>query len=211
VGHIAALLSKLEDPFELFPIQAVTSDLSRAVDESEGFLIDSGGPWGVSAKFRTVEDEHHIDKIALLIGSAFVVGQVAITQSVAISRRIRELADQPSWLPSNRTEIMGLEAPIHLATGLAEVVLVDAVANYFKHHYEWPPDWITTNRHQRQTIEVVRRLGLSPGAGENLYTAVRSLGFTTSELHRLGENLQVWRERLAAFLRRETASHGLVG
>ena len=136
---------------------------------------------------------------------------MAITQSVAISRRIREIADHPSWLPSGRIEIMELEAPIHIATGLSEVVLVDAVANYFKHHYEWPPDWSATDRHQRQTIEVVRRLGLSPGASENLYTAVRGLGFTTSELHRLGENLHVWRERLAAFMRREITSHGRAG
>jgi hypothetical protein len=36
-------------------------------------------------KIPTVEDEHDIEVVELLIGSAFVLGQTAITQAVSIS------------------------------------------------------------------------------------------------------------------------------
>lgn len=163
-----------------------------------------------SQKYRTVEEEHQIEVTSLLIGSAFVLGQTALTRAVAIARKLRYLAGQPSWLPSRKVDILCIEASIHGDTGLSEMVLFDAVANYFKHHHEWPSGWSqqTQGPHSR-TIEVVCRLGLSPEAYDNLGVAAHSFGFGAAGVGSLGARIQAWRERLAENLRRSLNDHDL--
>ena len=158
-----------------------------------------------SPKYRSVADEHNIEVIALLIGAVFVLGQAALTQSVAIVRKIRNLVAEPSRIPKSKADILAVEATIHPKTGLSEMVLVDAVANYFKHYREWPEDWNSPqiSGPQQQTIELVRRLGLSPGnLHDNLFTAVQRLGLRRAGVDSLAARIQAWRERLAESLRR---------
>ena len=83
------LLSVLEDPFEIFPLQSIGDELARSVAVSKEALYSKMGPWGVSRKYWTVEEEHCQAEISLLVGASFVLGQLALTQSVAIIQRIR--------------------------------------------------------------------------------------------------------------------------
>jgi hypothetical protein len=198
-----SLLSELEDPFQMFPLMELAGKFTQATADYEQLQGMKAGPYGVSAKFKTVEDEHLEAVISLLIGSVFVLAQTAITQSVSIVIAIRRAAGNPSWLPAKRIEIMKLEAPIHKHTGLSELILFDSIANYFKHHHEWPDDWSSSGSGtQAKTIETVATLGLSAGNSGNLECALRELGYETRELDRIGENIQAWRERLAANLRK---------
>src|SRR6476646_7492418 len=89
--HMRFLLDRLEDPFEMFPMQSLSRDLARLVDDAEKSRFDRAGPWGVSPKYHTVEDEHDIEVVQLLIGSGFVLGQAAITQTVSIVKKMHEL------------------------------------------------------------------------------------------------------------------------
>lgn len=207
--QIAALLSELEDPFQMFPLEQVARTLAESVADSEEYLVHRAG-WLASPKYRTVEEEHQIEVTSLLIGSAFVLGQTSITQAVAIARKLRDLAGKPSWVPNSKVDILRFEASIHGDTGESEMVLIDAVANYFKHHHEWPSDWShqTQGPHSR-TIKVVCRLGLSPEAYDNLGAAVHSLGFGAAGVGSLGGRIQAWRERLAENLRRSLYDHDL--
>jgi len=194
VTRIGALLSTLDDPFEMFPLDSVARGLADLVSASDETISDHSGWWGVSRKYYSVEQEHHVEVIALLIGSTFVLGQTAITQTVAISKKLHSLAGEPNWFPSDRRTILRTEAAVHVETSLSELILFDAVANYFKHHYEWPDDWNPqrAEKPQRRTIEIVRRLGLSPESREdNLRIAVQNLGLTTSDMV-LGARIQAW-------------------
>ncbi len=92
---------------------------------------------------------------------------------------------------------MSTKAQVHDGTGLTTIVLIDAVANYFKHHYEWPDEWTGSSR-AHATIDIVRKLGFEPNHEGNLSHAVRELGMTESDLSPMSTMIQEWRERLAA-------------
>lgn len=202
------LLDALEDPFEVFPMQSVASELAAVITRSDERRLERNGWFGVADKYRSVEDDHDAALVHLLLGSSFVLGQAAITQATSIAKRVRELAEIPESIPQGRLALMTTEAPIHEATGLSQIVLIDAVANYFKHHYEWPDDWRGSHRAQA-TIDVVRKLGLEPNDEYNLPRAVRALGMTETNLRPMSIAIQEWRERLAAHLRSQLTSNGL--
>jgi hypothetical protein len=207
---IGSRLATLEDPFNVFPLESVSRQLTALIDESDERIAGRAGWWGVSPKYRSVEDEHDLEVVRLLVGSAFVLGQSVITQTVSIVTGLRSLVGDPSWLPLGRTSIMSTEAAIHAATGLSEIVLVDAVANYFKHHYEWPSNWVGASEAQRRTIDTVLKLGLVPAREDNLGVALQNLGMRADNMTRMGTAIQEWRERLAESLRRQLDNHGFV-
>jgi hypothetical protein len=64
-------LGRLEDPFEMSPMQSVGRALAESAKEREQGRFDRAPPWGVSSAYYTVEDEHDIEVVELLIGSAF--------------------------------------------------------------------------------------------------------------------------------------------
>jgi hypothetical protein len=208
MSNIRSLLDHLEDPFEMFPMQSVVRSLADVIHAAEKSRFERDDRWKSAApKYYTVEDEHDISVVGLLIGSAFVLGQAAITQAVSIVTKIYDLAAKPACLPHGKTALMSAEAAKHNKTGLSEIVLIDAVANYFKHHYEWPDDWIGASPKQQPTIDLVLRLGLSPDGNHNLDTAVRELGMSTRDMTPLPVLVQEWRERLAAYCRDQINKH----
>jgi hypothetical protein len=195
----------------MFPVEAVSSHLAQLVSDSYDRITEQSGWWGVSRKYYSVEQEHHLEMISLLIGSAFVLGQAALTQTVAIAIRLWSIAGEPTWLPASKAEVLRVEPTIHTGTRMSEMVLIDEVANYFKHHYEWPTDWDTkkARRTQRRTIQRVASLGLAPGNHENnLQAALQGLGLCTSTMSSLASKIQGWRERLADRLRSGLHEHG---
>jgi hypothetical protein len=189
VTRVGALLSTLEDPFEIFPLDEVVRNLTDLLRASDNAIAEQAGPWGVSREYYSVEQEHRLEMVSMLIGSTFVLGQTAITQAVAIARKIHSIAGKPPWLSDDRGVILNTEATFHAEAGRSEMVLFDAVANYFKHHYEWPDDWSPQNK----TITIVRSLGLSPSSHEdNLRIALQALGLTATDMA-LGSRIQMRR------------------
>lgn len=210
MSNISSLLGHLEDPFEMFPIQSVLRSLAELTHAAEQSRFERADPGkSASPKYYTVEDEHDMAVVDLLIGSAFVLGQAAITQAVSIVTRIYDLAAKPSWLPHGKAALMSTEAAKHNKPGLSEIAIIDGVANYFKHHYEWPDAWIGASSKQQSAIDLVLRLGLSPGGNCNLNIAVRELGMSPQDMTRLPVLLQEWRERLAAYCRDQMNKHGI--
>ena len=202
--NVGWLLSALEDPFEIFPLQSVGKTLAQSVAASEEALYSNMGPWGVSRKYWTVEEEHYQAEIGLLVGASFVLGQLALTQSVAIVQRIRRGVLDVTGIPEKNSSILSWHADIHSRTGLSELLIIDACANYFKHQHEWPSDWDVTDGtpFQQRTIALVRRLGLAPGdVADNLHMALRSINISTDGIRLMGDKIEAWRERIAEHLR----------
>src|ERR1035438_2103365 len=111
-------------------------------------------------KYYTVEDEHDIEVAEHFIGSAFVLGQATITQTVSLVKRMHEDAGKPSWIPSEKGKIMDTASPIHVETGLSKIAIINAVANYYKHRYEWWDDWSGPSN-RSETINIAVQLGLT--------------------------------------------------
>lgn len=202
--NVAWLILALEDPFEIFPLEHVGRTLARSVAASEKSLYSNMGPWGVSRKYWTVQEEHYQAEISLLVGASFVLAQLALTQSVAIVQRIRRCVHNPIAIPGNKPSILSWEADVHSHTGLSELLIIDACANYFKHQHEWPSDWDVTDGtpFQQRTITIVRHLDLSPGdVADNLHFALRSIGISSDRIGLMGSKIQSWRERVAERLR----------
>jgi len=193
----------------MVPLEAISRQLETLVNDRDNRVAERAGWWGVAPKYRSVEDEHDLEVVGLLVGSGFVLGQTAIIQTVSVVRKLRKLAGNPSWLPNGKASIMSMEAAIHPATGLSKIILFDAVANYFKHHHEWPPDWRGAAGAQQRTIDVVLRLGLVPEGEDNLRVALQNLGMNTNNMSLMVGDIRDWRERLAKNLRKQLHNHGL--
>jgi len=213
VTHVGYLLAAIEDPFQIFPLESVASSLGGLVTDSYKAISERSGWWGVSRKYYSVEQEHEMEMISLLIGASFVLGQAAITQTAALALKIRELAGNPSWLPASRTEVLQTEATFNVKTRLSDLVIIDAVANYFKHHHEWPLGWSLDKAKgaQRSTIKIALSLGFSPESEESsLHVALQSLALTERTMGSLGCSIREWRERLAEHLEGDLREHDLV-
>jgi hypothetical protein len=207
--NIRYWLERLEDPFETFLIQSVTRSLARLADEQEQRRFDRAGPWGTpSAKYYTVEDEHDIEVVGHLVGSAFVLGQATVTQAVSLVKRMHEELGKPSWIPSDKSEIMKTAAPIHPETGLSKITIINAIANYYKHHYEWWDDW-SGPPNSKPTIDVAIQLGLGPKGYHNLEHALHELGIYPDNLAPLAQLVVTWREELAEHIRAEGKKEGV--
>ena len=83
---------------------------------------------------------------------------------------------------------------------------VGAAANFYKHRYEWPADWVApATSQQGRTINLVRSIGMAPcnDLADNLLSAVHVImapsdGGLPDFSRRIVED---WRTRLAAHLR----------
>jgi hypothetical protein len=198
------LLERLEDPFTMFPVQDVADSLFEAVDEAETRKAEHMDPWwGFNRKFWSVEEEHHHEKIGLLVGAIFVLGQAAITQTISILNEVRKHPQAEDLIPKNKTSKLVAHAATETNTNLSEIVIINAVSNYFKHVYEWPPQWdvVTTRGSQAETITIVLQLGMRPGEmTDNLLLAADCLGLRRSNPRALARSIQEWREGWARML-----------
>jgi hypothetical protein len=207
--NISYWVDRLEDPFEMFPMQAAMGSLASLADEQEKRRFDRAGPWGIpSPKYYTVEDEHDIEVVGHLVGSAFVLGQATITQGVSLVKRMHEEAGKPSWIPSGKNEILKTAAPIHPETGLSKITITNAVANYYKHRYEWWDDW-SGPPNSKTTIDIVVQLGLGPKGYHNLEHALRELGMNPDDMAPLAQLVVTWREQLAEYIRAQGKKNGV--
>lgn len=207
--HILA--DMLEDPFEILPVQGVLLQIRSAQNDSEDSLYAKMGPWGVSRRFWSVEEEHWEQRVGLLIGAAFVLSQAAVTQSTSLVRRLRR-DTAIACIPESREAILSWKADTHEESGISKLLIVDAGANYFKHHHEWPEDWGSTkgSRAQQHTMAVLRKLGLGPGhITGNMHALVRSLDLGVEGLPAVADSIQSWRERVATEVRHLLSVNGI--
>lgn len=199
MADIRLLIQRLEDPFEMFPMQSVSRYLARTVSDVEEKRLERSDPWGASSPYPTVEDEHDNEVAQLLIGSVFVLGQAAITQAVSLVKRMHQLAGSSSGIPIAKEDIMALESSIHADTGLNKISLINAVANYFKHRHEWWDDW-SGPESALPTIRAVSQIGLSPTSQHNLEIALRAFDLAPDNMTPLSQLVSEWREKLASHL-----------
>ncbi|UNJ30243.1 hypothetical protein [Ralstonia pseudosolanacearum] len=100
------------------------------------------------------------DETGVLLGAMFVLVQAAITETVSIVKRIYELSGEKI----SKGEVMSLAAELDSKSGLSYVAVEKGAANFYKHRFEWPNDWLgNSSKQQEETISLVRSVGMRPG------------------------------------------------
>ena len=106
-------------------------------------------------------------------------------------------------VPTSKIDVMRFESPATHVPGLGLVEAVNGVSNYFKHHDEWPHDWVVpSNSSSAATIRIVTNLGLEPHASGNLLAVVRVLGGDeVSGIVKVMGDLGTWRNAISSRIR----------
>lgn len=140
------------------------------------------------------------EEIGLLIGSAFVLGQAALTQSIAIITRLHNLSGLKVSIPRRKRDLLEMEAVRDPKTHVSHLVIIDTAANFFKHHHEWPTDWHlpSEKKVQAKTAADAHTLGFyGHEISDNMHVALQRMGIDQSEMADIASTIQDWRERLA--------------
>lgn len=200
------LLEQLADPFAILPLQDVARSLSDSIAESEESFQERSGPDGVARKFWDVPMELLDEGIGVAIGSAFVLGQAAIVQTVSIVTQIRKLSDGHTAIPNGKRTVLETETTYSCRPEVSDMVAIDTAANYFKHRHEWPADWQETTGKgvQQRTMFDAKLLGMAGhDLTANMHVALAALRIGTDKISSLPITVHDWRERLAARLSRD--------
>lgn len=190
-------VSQLDDPFALFPLDALTRDATGRIDELWAAFQATQGFNGTGPRFYTVPEEQTLDQIDMLYGALFVLGQALITQSISLVLAAADTLGRPPAIPLAKDSIMRWGAPHRVAYRESTVVLINAVANYFKHRSEWPETWVSGNANQQKTIDAMVRMGFSPRDQRPLASAYSYICTGRGEYGSLAGIIGSWREALA--------------
>jgi hypothetical protein len=122
-----------------------------------------------------VEDE--CDVIESLLGAAYVVCQVPITDVTQRTLRICQLMSESSRPFARKTDVRALGRQFDAEFSQVEVLW--ALGNYFKHREEWDrAEWkeLKLKRPEKDTIPVLEAIGLQESSSGNLRRGAEALG-----------------------------------
>lgn len=196
---------ELKDSYYLLPMVLTMRALSNLAQEDENELyqaikIDNELDW-VGQQNWTDPELMLYDSIGFTIGSAFVLGQMLITQSISILKNaIRKIDSVPENL-KNKENIMAIGQTVAPNSKLSSIAIIDLAANYFKHHNEWPSDWIEkipNGGPAKSTIKKMKALDMtSIVPTENLKMALNLLGTNKTDFSVITDHIEKWRLNLA--------------
>jgi len=104
---------------------------------------------------------------------------------------------------------MELAAPIHTDTGLSQIAIINALANYYKHHYEWWDDW-SGPQSAESTISIAVKLGAFAGRSRYCDTpSLKELKVYLPNISALTELVVTWRGSLALYIKGKARDNGI--
>jgi hypothetical protein len=185
----------------------------RSIDEdTESITYDEDYPYDLD-----FGDEQ--EQIEGLLGVAFVAAQVYLTTVRTSMLRASELSQKKKGSPlsfitdpnNGGYSIFDCDNPVEPKSGRRYIIVVNAVANYWKHHDEWSerldmaqgrefgetllPRWDTSavKSGERKTIEIVTAIGMWPNRSINMQVAALTLGIAELwDLSPLRKSLDDW-------------------
>ncbi|MCC5902749.1 MAG: hypothetical protein JJT87_12595 [Halomonas sp.] len=197
--NIRKLLEELGDPFVMMPISSAAASLNQSLLECNESFQEHMGPYGVARKFWSVPCELIYEEIGFVIGNAFVLAQVAVSQAVSICIKLKECCVDLERLPKSKLGFLKSQTGFIGDTDISKIEAINAIANYFKHYHEWPEGWIEqqAKKTQKNTILTVKKLGFSEGElTDNMVRSLSLLGIYGTDLGKLCHIVSDWRESL---------------
>jgi hypothetical protein len=107
----------------------------------------------VATKVVPVDIDEALEQWESLLGIAFVMAQTYITGTVSDVNKITR-----SSPPLKKVDLLKKFSRLISGTKVTGALLIDAIANYYKHHDEWP-DWSPVGA-RKSTIEVLNEVGI---------------------------------------------------
>jgi hypothetical protein len=166
-------LRRLLDPIEqeLTEIDACLAGLTPPSDEHEQWAYES---------FREAKG----DEVEGLLAVAFVIAQTHVTQVVSRTMRVLEAAQLAgrsltAFAPSpevSRDHVLRAASDVVPGTDYTQVQVLDAFANYFKHHEEWRGKWADLKGKAGKTAKVIAAAGAAKGYVGNFRAGAEVLG-----------------------------------
>jgi hypothetical protein len=146
-----------------------------------------------------VDDECAV--VENVIGAAFVATQAEITATVSHVMRLHARASAAGHVltasDGRKLGILRLGNSLRPGTPYSDVEVINAFANYFKHHDEWNIPWTTLTGLSKQTADTITAFGATEGSTGNLRQGIRALGVADNcELVRLSEFIERWRQTI---------------
>ena len=179
--------------------------IKRVHDETARFAetfsqYDSDSMWEDANS--TIEDLH---------GAAFVISQTSITTIVSRVKALHEFAEcdghSISSIPNQKGEMLASNSPLIPSKPVTYIQAIDAFANYFKHHDEWPRGWVNVDARGKPTIETLESLGVHYGTSAILKNAMQ---FFDSSLLDLANTINFWHEGILGKLKNELKDSELI-
>ena len=191
----------------LMPIQEEIAQEVRHIDE-----LPEPPSGEDDFSYQSIIDDG-CEAIEDLLGVAFVIVQTHITQVVsrtlAILRNAERMGKSFGEIRPSRDAITRTCSTLVADTQVAEVQVIDALANYFKHHDEWRGDWVNLTGKSRKTADIIVAVGASQGSTGNLRTGAKALGIEEfNRLERLVGIIGQWRQDLETLMEREAKLAG---
>jgi hypothetical protein len=156
---------------------------------------------GIEAGLKTVEqrleDEEGFDGITAnehaesLLGLGFVAAQTYAVGSFGDLNRIRKSSGKP---PLTKSDCYAAD-PITVKGGATRIEFINATANYFKHHGEWP-QWPTN-----ETTRILAGVGITKDTEFPCVIATQLLSGNTWELIVLHQIVKEWRANVLSTLK----------
>ena len=192
--------------------EAIERSIRSICEDTESIDYDEDYPYDLDFGDKQ-------EQIEGLLGIAFVAAQVYLTTVRTSMLRASELSQKKKGSPlsfitnanNGGYSIYDCDNPVEPKSGCPYIKVVNAVANYWKHHDEWSelldmaqwiefdetpvPRWDTSAAKSggRKTIEIVTAIGMWPNRSINMQVAAGTLGIAElSDLSPLRKNLYDW-------------------
>jgi hypothetical protein len=160
-----------------------------------------------------VDDECAV--VENVIGAAFVASQAELTATISHVMRLHTRASADGHVlttsDGKKSGILRLGNAVRPGIPYSDVEVINAFANYFKHHDEWNNPWTNLTGLSKQTADTIIVFGAAEGSTGNLRQGIRALGVANNrELVRLSEFLERWRQTIVQRYELELQRIGLL-
>jgi len=188
-------------------LEAIQSGIANSAEIIAQIEAGGGDP---------VDYDEELEVIENLLGVAFVTCQVYITSVVSMvnkkaekstNSQCRSLSKKKEILRYKNSSVKTIDG-----TDVTQIQLIDTMANYYKHRDEWKiefkkeiyenelsavPNWMIDKREfNKQTIKVIKAIGVVPHSSGNFRLAAEVLGNNDYNVRAFAEILRSWSNRI---------------
>lgn len=197
-------------------------------DESEtlGSVLRALGKAALDAEQRIIavaetQDREYVAEVVAeermliedLLGCAFVAAQSCISRIISrliwLHERLKHDSHFLKTTNGNKPGMIEACSDRVPGTPYTQVHVIDAFANYFKHHEEWRPKWKDARGKSHATIAIIQAVGAAENSADNCRKGLAALGVDhVFEVYTMASILARWHAGLADAYRNEVGSLG---
>ena len=163
-----------------------------------------------SEEYRDAVADEESAVIESIIGAAFVVAQTELNSVIAYVGHLHAFAKARGQVlcstDGSKPDIRRFGSPVVGQTRYTRIDLINAFANYFKHHDEWPIPWPV----KHSTSAMVAAAGAKSGSTGNLRAGLDALGIDRDLLTLLNDDVASWATKIASAYRAELRAKSLL-